>query len=177
MEATIQDVLKFRDKKADIQKQLTEQFPNSIIVSLGMNIPGPVKIGLEVYCGFREGKENLEWILSGRGTIRKSVLIDDKAGYAAIYAIEGVERQYVKERTVELEETHLLGRLWDIDVLDEQSVPLMRQQLGIAERKCLLCNSNARECCRSRKHSAKELQEKVSAILESWMAEQDPPVF
>ncbi|MCU6746967.1 citrate lyase holo-[acyl-carrier protein] synthase [Faecalicatena acetigenes] len=177
MEVTVQDVLKFRDKKAEIQKQLTEKFPNSIIVSLGMNIPGPVKTGLAVYYGFCEGKENLEWLLSCRGTIRKKMQIEDKAGYAAVYAVDGEERQHIKERTIELEETHLLGRIWDIDVLDEQSVPLMRQQLGIAERKCLLCNSNARECCRSRKHSAKELQEKVFAILESWMAEQDPPVF
>ena len=64
----------------------------------------------------------------------KKMQIEDKAGYAAVYAVDGGVSS-IKERTIELEETHLLGRIWDIDVLDEQSVPLMRQQLGIAGKK------------------------------------------
>ncbi len=165
MEATLKDVLNFRDKKAELQRKLSKQYPDCIIVSLGMNIPGPVKTSSAVFCGFCEGKEKLEHMLSSQGMIKKQEMIEDIAGYAAIYAMSGSSNLDLKYRTVKLEESHSLGRLWDIDVMDEQGVPMTREQVGAKPRTCLICNRNAKECGRSRRHTVEELLKTVNVIL------------
>lgn len=187
-EAVLSDVLEFRDKKARIQEQMAESIPNGIVVSLGMNIPGPVKCGPSIYRAFQEGRKELEWILNETGTgIRKSVILEEKAGYAAVYLIGGYmddaeikgdqrgpsDALKIKERTVELEETHLLGRLFDIDVFDRGKQPLTRQMVGADRRKCLICGRDAKECGRNRTHTVSELQEAVFEMIENWSAEQE----
>lgn len=170
MEVTLQDVLDFRDKKAELQRCLSKQYLDCIIISLGMNIPGPLKTGPAIFYGFCEGRKQLEHLLANQGTIRSQSIIKEKAGYAAIYALWGGNRFKLKDKTVRLEESHCLGRLWDVDVMDERGVPLMRSQAGAEPRKCLICNGNAKECGRSRRHSVKELQEAVKSMLGKQLA-------
>lgn len=68
-----------------------------------------------------------------------------------------LEPSQVKAVTTALEETHPLGRLWDMDVLDREGKSLSRIALGYPARRCLVCGAAAKECGRSRKHSYEEL--------------------
>lgn len=181
-EATLSDVLEFRDKKAGIQEQMAKSIPGGIVVSLGMNIPGPVKCGPSIHRAFQEGREELEWILQESGTeIQKIVELEETAGYAAVYLTDGhsydtesrKDALKIKERTVELEETHPLGRLFDIDVFDRGTQPLTRQMVGADRRKCLICGRDAKECGRNRTHTVRELQEAVFEIIEDWSKERE----
>jgi holo-ACP synthase len=59
----------------------------------------------------------------------------------------------LKRALIELEATHPLGRLWDLDVTDPRSGGLSRRGLGLPVRRCLICDEPAHVCSRSRAHS------------------------
>jgi holo-ACP synthase len=67
----------------------------------------------------------------------------------------------VKVRTVEIENSHPLGRLIDIDVFKPDGIALSRTELGLSQRKCYLCNDVAHNCVRSHKHSTEEIIEYI----------------
>ena len=59
-EADLMQVLAFREKKAMQQESLLQKYPGCVCVSLGMNIPGPVKNSPSICHAFREGSRMLE---------------------------------------------------------------------------------------------------------------------
>ena len=66
-----------------------------------------------------------------------------------------------------IEETHPLGRLFDIDVLDTTGTKLSRK----IYRKCFLCGCQAQECASSRKHSVSELQAYIAKEINNYLSE------
>lgn len=74
----------------------------------------------------------------------------------------------LKKITVSIEEKNELGRLFDFDVLNTKGENISRIQIGLQERKCLLCNENAKGCGRSRKHSIDDLLNKVNQIIKNF---------
>lgn len=69
-EVTLMEVLDFREEKVNVQKRMYRKNPGGIVVSLGMNIPGPVKTGTSVLCAFYEGANVLKnAILKGASQI------------------------------------------------------------------------------------------------------------
>lgn len=173
-EVTLAEVLMFRDEKAAAQQKLRNRFPKSVILSLGMNIPGPVKTSPVVTLAFREGMKQLEHLLSENlAVIKEKIILAEHAGYAAVYCIEGIDAAELKKYTIVLETTHVLGRLYDLDVCDEQGQAVSREQAGIEPRRCLLCGNDAKVCGRSRTHTVLELQKKVFGMLVDWKEQQN----
>lgn len=58
----------------------------------------------------------------------------------------------LKRALVELETSHPLGRLWDLDVTDPRHGDLSRRGLGLPVRRCFICDEPAHVCARSRAH-------------------------
>ena len=82
---SLEEVLRFREKKALLQEKMIRENPGAVIVSLGMNIPGPVKSGPMIYAAFREGLERLEELSEKKKGMRTvKVLMEEAAGYAAV---------------------------------------------------------------------------------------------
>ena len=73
--------------------------------------------------------------------------------------------QTVKRAAIALEQTHLLGRLWDIDVLTPQGEILSRQQFSLPPRACLICSRAAVLCAREQSHTLAELLAHMEARL------------
>ena len=69
---------------------------------------------------------------------------------------------------IRLEESHPLGRLWDIDVFQDSPEAVSRETVGAERRTCLLCGRDAKECARSRRHDIRKLQDKVTEIIAGW---------
>ena len=67
----------------------------------------------------------------------------------------------IKELTMEIENRHPFGRLFDIDVIGVDGVKLSRPRY----RKCLICGKQAQECARMRAHSVPQMQEAVMKML------------
>ena len=68
----------------------------------------------------------------------------------------------IKILTTEIEETHPIGRLFDMDVIDTDGQKLSRPSY----RKCIICGCQAQECARTRKHTVEEMQAKIEEMLE-----------
>jgi holo-ACP synthase len=76
----------------------------------------------------------------------------------------------IKANTTALEQTHPLGRLWDIDVICPQAGHVGRTPLGRSQRRCLLCDEPAHACARSRRHAPERVVASVEKLIDDWFA-------
>jgi holo-ACP synthase CitX len=74
-----------------------------------------------------------------------------------------------KHKACWLEDTHPLGRLFDVDVIDKKGLPISRSTIGEAPRKCLLCDHEARYCMRNHSHTQEELHHKIAEMIEDYV--------
>ena len=158
MEASLQDILAARERRAMRQQQLLKEYGRTL-VCFTMNIAGPQKYNALIAEGFRLGCDGLTAQLA-EFDILYSQRLPRHTGCEAFFVVDAPAEQ-VKERTVAIEEGDALGRLFDMDVFAPDGTRLTRQQ----ERKCLLCGESARVCGRSRAHSVEALQAATRAIL------------
>ena len=159
-EITLEQMLIFREKRADMQKKLLHD-NKSAVISFSMNIPGPIKTNQEVRRAFDAGKNELLQKLKQAGMQCGSAIeIHEACGDEYIAAIHA-DPQAVKDITTHIEDMHPYGRLYDIDVIDQDENKLSRETY----RKCLICERQAQECARVRRHSVEDMQKAVEKIL------------
>ncbi|MDR2023206.1 MAG: citrate lyase holo-[acyl-carrier protein] synthase [Hungatella sp.] len=169
---TLDEMLSFREKKVRMQETLQKNHDGATIVALGMNIPGPRKTSPGILLAFSAGGEELDRLFTEHGlTVMEETVVEEKAGYFKLYAVKSPDPLYVKKITVQMEETHPLGRLFDIDVYDRAENGVSREELGSPVRKCLICEKDAKLCGRSRSHTVKELYGRIESIIDSWLIE------
>jgi DNA-binding GntR family transcriptional regulator len=75
-----------------------------------------------------------------------------------------------KKIAAEIEDTHDLGRIFDIDVFDQLHNQLNREAIQLKPRKCLLCDKEALVCMKMKTHTYEELIEKVEQIGNSYFS-------
>lgn len=167
---TLAQLLESRDRRAEHQKDLLEKFPGKSLICLTVQLPGPekrngisLKIADAAVCAIREAF-----------TIGFEELKDLDTGYEGYFVVP-LSPLDAKRITVGIEDTHPLGRLMDIDVISGTSpvmpgVPavmpgltghLSRGDIGLPERRCLLCDRPARYCMRAKTHSTEELLDEI----------------
>ncbi|MDL2300988.1 citrate lyase holo-[acyl-carrier protein] synthase [Lachnospiraceae bacterium OttesenSCG-928-D06] len=168
-EVKLTDVLRFREEKAALQRKLNQNQKGCISLSLGMNIPGSIKNTPDITQAFAEGCRLVEFLLMQNDVrIKEEAIQIEKAGYVAVFCVEGIDAFKIKKQTIFLEETHPLGRIYDIDVWDDNAVLISRKKLSARRRTCLICKGDAKVCGRSRVHTVEELQEKVFGMIKDW---------
>jgi holo-ACP synthase len=128
-----------------------------------MNIPGPIKTTTKIQKAFDIGCKEIEKALQAT-KIFDSTRLYKPTGDEWIFCAEG-DAAKIKALMSNIEDSHPLGRLFDIDVIDVNGEKLSRT----AFRKCLICNAQAQACARSRKHSIFEMQNKTEEILKSFL--------
>lgn len=161
MEATLQEILAARDRRAEKQRALLARYEKPLIC-FTMNIPGPVKYDELVAEGFRLGCDELTAQLKAPGL---PVLHEERLPYhtgCEAFFVVDAPAEKLKEITLAIEEGSALGRLFDMDVLTTDGRKLERAQ----ERKCLLCRQSARVCGPRRTHSAEELRARATQVLQ-----------
>ena len=158
MEATLQEILEARDRRAEKQKNLLKQYGKTL-VCFTMNIAGPVKYSPLIAEGFAIGCSQLEAQLTGMPILYEQRL-PRHTGCEAFYVVDAPAEK-VKAQTLQIEQGSRLGRLFDMDVIAPDGQKLSRSE----DRKCLICGRSARECGPRRAHSIEQLQEKTNAIL------------
>lgn len=158
----VQDVLRARDARAQRQAELLERYKRPLI-SFSMNIAGPVKDNALIRQAFLEGAARIENQLRWHGAaVAETLRTMEFTGCEQLWAVDA-PAQEIKKWMCAVEEADELGRLFDIDVLDEQGIRLSRS----AERRCLICDDSARSCGRSRRHSADALFGRAMQIIRS----------
>lgn len=158
---SLKEILDAREARLGRQ-QLLLKTNGRPIVSFTMNIAGERKRSPLADFAFEKGLEALEQHL-GR-----------PLGGEALYLNTGCEAQFaydmdaarLKELCMQLEQS-VVGRLYDMDVLDVSGRSVTRQ----IPRTCLLCGNPAAVCARSRAHGLEAVQAETRRILQEFAAE------
>lgn len=156
----IDEILDCREKRVTIQNEMIKKY-NKPVISFTMNIPGSIKTNNEIKKAFDIGKNLiLKKLKENNIKILEIKELDENTGNELFISVDSTAKK-IKDITVAIEESSQLGRLFDIDVIDINFEKLSRNSF----RKCLICEEQAQECGRSRRHSIEELQNKVEEIL------------
>lgn len=160
IEITLPQMMDCRERRNALQNELLHLYGRPVI-SFCMNIPGPIKTNPQIEAAFLTGKDELARTLREHGyNVLQEIRIKELTGDEWIAAIDA-EAGQIKELTMEIENRHPLGRLFDMDVIDISGEKLSRPRF----RKCLICERQAQECARSRTHTVKEMQEAIDRML------------
>lgn len=158
----LESLLVGRDERAAVQKELL--YSGTFLCQVATNIPGWPKRAPHDDTRTRE----VVFALQRKYTtvpLEKRTLING-AGYCVfiLFAGDGAEAKRVKFAAVEIEETLLFGRVFDIDIITPERI-ISRFALGLQPRHCYLCDKDAKVCARERTHHQKELREFVKKLL------------
>jgi holo-ACP synthase len=157
-------ILAARDYRVACQAAALARFDRPL-VSITIVMPGPVKDGPLPRGLLMRAAGAVNAMLSGRDwpVLSRETRWSD-TGPEAIYVVD-VQAELLKAATVELEDAHPLGRLWDLDVLAPGPRMLSRRHLGFPARRCLLCERPASECGRARRHPLRDLSAAMQEIV------------
>lgn len=166
--SNLAEILSSRDNRAEKQRELIQQY-NLPIISLTLVIPGDIKKSEGSLLLFNEAMLTLYYELNKhKFTIVNSIKGNDEIEYSAFFIVE-CSAKLLKKICYQFEESHPLGRLWDFDVIDPlNGLSISRDQLDLIPRKCLICNDNAKNCARSRKHTLDELYNHLSFMVKEF---------
>ncbi len=147
-EITLTELLAAREERAKRQKELIKKY-GCPLLSLTVMAAGTVKrsdITLKIA---KEGVGQTQKAFCG------SILFEEQrdldSGFEYFAALDMLPEE-AKKISCQIENSHPLGRLFDIDILDLKGVPLSRESVGEEKRKCLLCGSDAALCAREKTH-------------------------
>lgn len=188
---TLNELLASRDSRHAMQQKLLAEHSGKTLVCLTVVMPGSVKRNqqslivahaaveqmIESYeLGVRNdelevrsyelGVRNDELGVRFGGRLIER---DLETGYEA-YLITDLPLLEAKRIAVQIEDTHPLGRLFDIDIIDKDGVPVSRDRVGSHPRRCLVCNREARYCMRMRWHTQEEIWERINAMVDEYQA-------
>ena len=171
----IMQMLDARERRARTQQQLLEQFNPCVLVSITLNIPGPVKNSEAITTVFASVISELDEALLPFEKLHQE---DFSLGTGMeFYRVLRADALRVKRACTEFEEGHPLGRLLDIDVVEmagDTPTPISRTALGMTPRRCFICNEDAKVCARSRKHTVLEMQEHIARIVAEYTSSKRP---
>ena len=158
VEITLEQLLRSRDERYARQLAWTGKNPESVLVCLTVILPGAVK----------RDRRSLRVAEAGVAAVREwfqpvaEDCLDLDTGFEGYFLVKG-DLLEVKRSCCRIEDSHPLGRLMDLDVLERTEdtvVPVSRERVGEPSRRCLLCDRPARECMRAHTHSREDLLKK-----------------
>ena len=166
MEITLDALLQSRDARHELQQQLLQQHPGGTLVCLTVVMPGSVKRNLYSVV---TAQAALTALLDRLGEhVQATRACDLATGYEA-YLITDLPALEAKRVTCDIEDSHPLGRLFDIDVMGSDGAPISRQTVVGQPRRCLLCDDEARWCMRNHSHSQEELMAHIQRLIEDYV--------
>lgn len=155
---SLPEMLLAREERAQRQQMLQQK--GGTLVCLTLNIPGPRKVTPLVGQAFYSGLHQVEKALTALGPWERARVIREKTGLEAYYLCL-IPAGSVKRALCAVEDGTPLGRVYDLDVLEESGRKLSREELGLPPRQCLMCGDPAFVCARSRRHSVDEMMAEI----------------
>lgn len=137
----------------------------STLISFTVVAPGPIKDSVMTRKIFNHGLKALCQRVEQSGwELKEQASFALATGPEGLLAIDAPAR-VVKEAMIALEQQHVLGRLWDLDVLNPLGKILSRRDFLLPSRICLLCQREAAVCARERAHAIPDLITRMEALL------------
>lgn len=167
---TLYQVLEARETRVLRQQDLLSRYHKPLLC-FTMNIAGPIKNNDLIRQGFLIGINELKMQIA---RVKASVLFEnilcENTGNEAYFIID-IDPYLLKTLTCELEDRDDIGRLYDMDVIFTNETgtfsphKIVRQEIGLPGRRCLICGAPAKECSSRRIHSVGNLQAVTAEIL------------
>lgn len=165
MSITLEELLLSRDKRKQLQEYLLQKYQGKTLICLTVVMPGNNKRNENSLTVAKAGINEVEKMFEGH--ILYSQHNDLQTGYE-FFAITDIDPNTSKKISCHIEENHLLGRLFDIDIIDTNGIPIQRESVGYEKRKCLVCDNEARFCMRNFTHTQEKIQQKISSMIENY---------
>jgi holo-ACP synthase / triphosphoribosyl-dephospho-CoA synthase len=163
---TLEAILNAKEERAWKQKMLLSRHPLASLISLSINIPSLIKLSHEAVVVHEIAHQALLEMLENEGIELLACENQLAATGAESFLTCNAEAKVLKVFTCKLENSHPLGRLMDIDVLDSSGAILSRNTLGLPKRRCFVCEEEAKLCARSQKHTYAELNSHIKHLVE-----------
>lgn len=171
MPITLDQLLASRDARHALQMRLIAEHPDCALVCLTVVMPGNVKRNSQSLTVAHAAVEALRQAFSlAEGSIIER---DLDTGYEAFLLVRG-DLLSVKRTACAIEDTHPLGRLFDIDVIDTHGIPVPRTAVGGSPRRCLVCDNEARYCMRNRSHTQDTIWQRINALVDAYTSDKAP---
>lgn len=157
------DILDSKERRAEKQSLLIDKY-NKTLISFTLNIPGREKYN-KIYRDIHI--EGINIIKKRLNTENIDVLYIEEKEYPTGregYIVVDDKADKLKKISIDIEEGHPLGRIFDIDIFSRKNEQISRSDLGTRARRCLLCDNDARICMREKNHTYKELIENINKI-------------
>lgn len=187
MPITLDELLVSRDARHAMQQKLMAEHSGKTLVCLTVVMPGSVKRNQQSLIVARAAVEAMrkaynisddllpetELLTNELKAEAGECLVerDLNTGYEA-YLITPLPLLEAKRVAVDIEDTHPLGRLFDIDVIDAQGIPVSRDRVGGQPRRCLVCDHEARYCMRMRWHTQEEIWARIKQMTDDYALQQ-----
>lgn len=162
---TLEELLASRDSRRDRQQQLLADSRGLTLVVLTIVMPGSVKRNRRSLVAAEAAVKALCDRFDGHISLFEER--DLPTGFEA-FILTDLGRDEAKRLACGIEDTHPLGRLFDIDVIAPDGVPVSRTTLGLPQRRCLVCGDDARVCMRLNRHSYDDLLRTIASMIESY---------
>lgn len=160
------DMLTAREERAQRQLEILDHTSDRALLSATMNIPGPIKKNQILKQCFDQVMTAIDKAL--KDDMPEACLYVEENTGMEYYLLTSLTPEELKRRMVVIEEEHPYGRIFDLDVLwleEGQLHMISRTDIGLPKRKCFICQREAKDCARSRRHSVDEMQKKISEII------------
>lgn len=160
---TSEELRAARDRRVLEKWELLSAGDGSCLVEFSLNIAGAVKVFPFARAAFREELWELQEKL-GRFSIKNTKICEEPTGDHAFFLLDSPEIP-VKQFLVSIEESHPLGRLFNLDVCGLGGVSVKRQDLHLLPRTCLVCGGNANICQAKKRHSMELIQWQTAKLF------------
>lgn len=187
MPITLDELLASRDARHAMQQKLMAEHSGKTLVCLTVVMPGSVKrnqqsltVARAAVKAMRKAYNISDDLLPETELLTNELKIETReclverdlnTGYEA-YLITPLPLLEAKRVAVDIEDTHPLGRLFDIDVIDAQGIPVSRDRVGGQPRRCLVCDHGARYCMRMRWHTQEEIWARIKQMTDDYALQQ-----
>ena len=140
------------------------------VISLTLVTPGEIKDSLRYRNTMGVALQMCDQLLwENRWQVLDRLVLWLPTGPEALWCVAHPAAE-IKAHCAELEQTHPLGRLWDLDVICPENGLVGRQSLGSHLRRCLICDEPAHACSRSRYHPVEQVVSRVEKMIDDWFA-------
>lgn len=159
-------VLDNREWRSRLQDKLKVTNYDKIVISAKLNIPGPIKNNDILQKIFMDGWQTFVAGLECNSQY-EMLFAERVTGPEAFITVDG-NLAAVKKTAILFEETYVLGRLFDIDVManGQADYQLSREHLGFGPRLCLICGKPAKVCAKEQNHTLDEGYEVINQMYQ-----------
>ena len=152
-----------RDRRVLKKWELLTPGGEICLVEFSLNIAGAVKTFPFARAAFREEVRELSDRLS-RFSVLKTEVFEENSGDYAFFLLKS-QAIPVKRFLVSIEESHPLGRLFNLDVCGPDGTSVKRHDLGLLPRTCLVCGEDAHICTAKKSHSMELIQWQTAKLF------------